>query len=301
MKSLHFIRTAAAVLGASLLVGALFAGCLNGAEPAQDKARLSISMKVLEGASTRLGKGSEIRLSKLVVTLRSSDPADPVIRDTVFADAGSGLSSGTAANQQVTRQYTIRPLRNWSVVVKTLDTRDSVIHRDSVMASSILIGETRTIPLDLSARYVATEVKFTVPDSLYSLVSLGNKNLTINRLEMLVDSVVVRDTTKVPEFLHGQVHTVYYDYIRSNTQPTVILQFYGRIDTMSTDQLLFRSTLQNVDLTADNLPVRAQYIGPQSGGNDATAKLMLNIGKVHTVKLDVGLQDTIPFKAAPRR
>src|SRR5690606_29828542 len=116
--------------------------------------------------SAGLKKTQVITLKEIVITLTSS--SQDTLRDTIAAGDGPGtafLSSATV-DQQLVLSYPVKPLRHWSIVVKTLDLNDSIVHYDSTMAANLLLGETRPVTLNLSSRFVMYETKFSVPDSL---------------------------------------------------------------------------------------------------------------------------------------
>lgn len=296
------MKIARNILIPGLVAGALLlAGCLGNDGGSSGETRLAIRMKMSESAPTgAMAKGNLIRLRKLVVTLTSSLPSDAVIRDTILADTGAFLSN-SQIDQTFNKRYAIVPLRHWTIVVKTLDERDSVVHRDSVQARNLFAGETRIVPLDLSARFTMFEVKFNVPDSIKSGATGIAQDMIITRFVMRVNGALVRDSIAPVEFLPSVVHTVNYDYIRAGTRPDVTLEFFGH-SAGTQDTLLFSSTLTGIDPTVEQVPVRATYVGPGSGGTGgADARLMFNVGKVHTVRLAVDFQDTVAgLKAAPR-
>jgi hypothetical protein len=303
------LRMSTLVLGALALAGLAFSGCLNdsGSRSGSGDANLAISMKVSDMDNVpkkgALGKGSVIKLKKLVITMTSNVAADAVIRDTIFASdtVGSRFVSSTTDSQTFTKAYAIKPLRNWSVVIKTLDTRDSVIHRDSVEAKSLLVGETRTIGLDLQARFVTYAVKFTVPDSLRSNVSQQAQKIFITRFVMKIDSTVAIDSSRPAGFAtHPVVHTSIFDYIPVNTTPDVTIRFYGH-SAGTNDTLLFEAVIPDVDPEGPEPLVNAIYVGPGANGSGgAIANLNIKIGKVNTIVFNTDVNGNITWKAAAK-
>lgn len=302
----QFLKISALVGLAALAATAT--GCLNDSGSRKDSdAHLVVVTGVQDINSKGLGKSATITLKKLIVTLTSSNVADSVRRDTVLADTGA-FSSVATENQSVLRNYSVKPLRSWTIVVKTLDANDSVIHYDSTVAASVLAGETRPVTFTLASRFVMYEAKFTVPDSLNYQVSAFKENLVINRVVLRVNGVIVADSTRSPRFepsttspLVSVVHTVRFDYIRTNLTPTVKVEFYGHVGAYPTDGKLFESEFVNVNPNGPNpVPVSPGYVGPPSDqiAQLATAGLVINIGKVGTVVFNTSINGNVAGKTA---
>jgi hypothetical protein len=89
----------------------VFSGCLSESSPSGD-AQLSIKMSVKDldksGNQKGLGKGSVIKLKKLVVTLTSSHPGDTAVIDTVLASdtGGSSFVSNSSTGRSSSRRWT---------------------------------------------------------------------------------------------------------------------------------------------------------------------------------------------------
>ena len=200
-----------ALTAGSLLLGGCF---VNDGGRAIDgeagDASLVISMGVRDVGSLSkpgLAKSSAvepegIQLSKLIVTLTSSIGSDAVIRDTLEAsdDSGSTFTSDASAAQTVQKQYAIKPLRDWTVEVKTLDVNDSVVHVSSATINDVEVGDVRAVTLNLASRFVVYVAKFVLPDSIGSSDTnvTAKQKLNINRLVMVVDGDTVVDSTGSP-------------------------------------------------------------------------------------------------------
>jgi hypothetical protein len=290
------------LLGALSLAAAALTGCLNDAPARTGDAKISIQMALPDMDATTKGtlsKGSVIKLKKLIVTMTSNVVTDAIIRDTILASdsTGSTFKTSTNADQTFSKAYAIKPLRNWTVVVKTLDTRDSVIHRDSVLASNLLAAETRNITLNLDARYVMYEVKYSVPDSLKSNLSGQGQKLIITRVIVKIDSALAIDTSSFTGFAPAPVvHSSTYDYIPVNSTPDVIIRFYGH-SVGTNDTLLFQAIIPNVDPEVEQPPVNAIYVGPGAvGGGGAVNNLIINIGKVNTITFNTNVNGVVSLK-----
>lgn len=298
-------------LGATAL-SVLLAGCLNGntGSPNEaDEANLVIhaGVKDVNKVGGGLGKLSTITLHKLIITLTSGTAGDSVRRDTILAGT-QGFGATATADQEFKKPYAIKPLRSWTVVVKTLDVNDSLVHYDSVVATKLLVGETRAVVMNLASRFVMYEAKFTVPDSLRSNTSGMAQKLLINRFVMKVDGVVRVDSSRAPSVFTPStvgppanllVHTVRFDYINVSDTPDVRLEFYGRVEGVTNDTLLFAHLFENVTPTNPNPSgVSPVYVGPGAGGTGgAELGMTVNIGKVGTVVFETNISGNV-FKAA---
>jgi hypothetical protein len=151
--------------------------------------------------------------------------------------------------------------------------------------------------LNLAARFVMYEVKFSVPDSLRSSISGMAQKMFITRFVLKVDSAIAVDSAAAGGFASlPVVHTLGFDYIRVNTRPTVTIQFYGHSEGTN-DTLMFEKIIPNVDPEATQEPVKAVYVGPGSDGTGgAIGNLVLNIGKINTVVFPISVQDTVTLK-----
>jgi hypothetical protein len=295
-----------AIAGLTALV-AMATGCLNDSSSRKPaNANLVVVASVKDANKKGLGKAATISLKKLIITMTSNNVSDAVRRDTVLADTGAAFVSSVTSNQALVRSYALNPLRNWTLVVKTLDTKDSVIHYDSVTVTGLNAGETRTVPLNLTARYVMYEAKFTIPDSVNFTQSVFKRDLLVHRVVLKVDGVIVADSTTNPRFLPGSptptVHTVRFDYIRVNQTPDVKVEFWGKIGGQPlTDTLLFSTQFDDVDpYTPNPTPKAPDYVGPPASelGNIATVNFQINIGKVGTVIFNTDINGNVNAKAA---
>ena len=290
-------------LSGMLALGAVFVGCLNdgssvGHVRAGDEAHLVIQAGVKDVNKTKaLGKTSVIELTKLIITLRSDDSADAVRRDTMLADTGDFVSDATS-DQAVLRNYTVKPLRSWTVIVKTLDANDSTIHYDSVLVEDLLLGETRPVTVNLTSRFVMYEARFSLPDSLtFTQLDSLKQELVVNRMVMIVDGDTVIDSTNTPRFAPNTPHSAFFDYIRAGEQPDVEIEFFGRVGDDTTDTKLFEYVFEDVDPTVENPPpTTGTYTGPNSEDLGAITGLTINIGKVGTVVFEPVINPDVTTK-----
>lgn len=287
-----------------LAMGSVFVGCLNdsGSVRTEGNAQLVIQAGVKDVNKTKsLGKTSVITLEKMIVTLRSSDPADAVHRDTVQADTGDFVSDATS-DQSILRNYQVKPLRSWTVIVKTLDVNDSIIHYDSVLVDDLLIGETRAVTLNLTSRFVMYEARFSLPDSLtFTQLDSLKQQLVVDRMVMIVDGDTVVDSTHAPRFAPGQPHSAFFDYVKVGEQPDVEIEFFGRVGADLTSTKLFEYVFKDVDPTVENpTPTTGTYTGPNAGDLGAITGLTINIGKVGTVVFQPVINPEVTTKRGTR-
>lgn len=299
-------KSASALLGVVAVLGATLTGCLNDSgSPSREEASLVVSTKVTDvnKVNGRLAKASAIKLDRLIITLTSNNPEDAVRRDTIKASdtANSKFTTDATEDQTFSRNFLVKPLRNWTIVVKTLDVNDSVIHYDSTVATSLLVGETRAVTVNLASRFVMYEAKFTVPDSLnFTLLSL-KQQMAIRRVVMLVDGDTVADSSITPRFSASPaLHTIRFDYISVNQTPDVTLKFFGSVGADTTTRLMFEQTFENVDPNNPNPsgPTTAEYVGPNSTQLGSTVGLTINIGRVGTVIFQPVLNPIVTSKSA---
>jgi len=297
------------VLGALVAGSAVVTGCFSSGVNDSDKsATLSISMGLGDvNKQGALSKGATISYAKLVVTMISNATVPDTLRDTI-TPGNNGFRATATDSQSVSKTYNIKPLRNWTVSVKTLDQRDSVIHSASTVASNVQIGETRNITLELRSRFVMYVAKFALPDSLSMTGATQKQILNVNRFVMIVDGRTVVDSTKSSGYFDPSptVNNIQFDYIKADTAHTLQLFIYGDIPGWPSNKPLFGDTI-SVATTKDStytptLPWRGpgspsdpNYDPAHPGG--ATTGLEIHIGKVGTVTFEPVVNGNL-FKAA---
>jgi hypothetical protein len=293
------------VLGTLALAAALTTGCFNSTDSGSQDATLNIAMGIKDvNKDGSLRKGATISYTKLLVTLVSNGTVRDTIRDTI-TPGENGFTSNSMDSQVVTKTYAIKPLRSWHVTVTTLDQNDSVIHTDTGSAANVLIGQTRTVTLNLKARFVMYVAKFTLPDSLRTVGGLFAQKLNVKRFMMVVDGDTVADSTKIYFASGAPGHKLEFDYIKAGENHTLELYVFGDVPgtTWPSDKPLFGDTIL-VTPAVDSLQPTLPWIGPGSKNDpnyDSTATggakvgLTINIGKVGTVMVEPVLQDTLVF------
>ncbi len=309
-------------LATSMIGATILGGCFmtDGGKPSGDNQRpanLVISMGVKDvnnlskpGLSKSAVANDGIVLSKLVVTLTSSVVTDAVIRDTVLADTGDFVSTSTDA-QQVLRNYAVKPLRNWTIQVKTLDVNDSVIHISSSVQNNLTVGEVRPVTLNLASKFVVYVAKFVLPDSIGSQSSDQKQKLYVHRFMMVVDGDTVRDTsTTPPDYFSAapDTHKVFWNYVKADTVHTLQLYVYAdSLGDWDPNLPIFGDTIQITSTDTTYTP-ELPWMGPGSehdpacqanpsncGG--ATTGLTINIGAVGSVVIVPG----VPENPLPKR
>lgn len=292
-------------------LAALLAGCLNDSPSVEGEATLVVRTTVPDAARTSgLSKASAIKLSKLIITLTSSNSDDSVRRDTVLADTGTGPNafvSNASADQTFSRNFAVKALRSWTIEVKTLDVNDSLIHSASVVAEGMKLAETRPVDMNLASRFVTYEARYTLPAELYPTGVPENQRIYqkvfFSRLVLSVDGLVVKDsntfalqddgpryissgtyvrgvTTQVFFKPNGPApdtitHTQSYDYVRTGARVFQISAYgYLEGDTLGiAPRLLFqgsRSVTIAPDGTMPVAPITLQWKG-LAGSDSVTA------------------------------
>jgi hypothetical protein len=289
-----------ATLSATLLSACFSEGMNNNPQAPGQSAKLVIGMGVKDVGSLGkqgLAKGHAITLSKLVVTLTSNVSTDSVIRDTVLAGT-PGFSSASGSQQTVFRNYNIKPLRNWIVEVKTLDLKDSVIHRGVDTAKGVTVGESRVVTLNLTSRFVVYAAKFLLPDSIGSSDTnvTGRQKLDVNRIVMVVDGDTVMDSTTAANTYFPSAPTpalLEYNYIPVDKDTTSV-ELYVYSDNLGNwdpNLPIFGDTIKVSDLDSIYKPT-LPWTGPGSShdpagpGGGSTAEVNIVIGPVDVVFLE---------------
>lgn len=278
------------VLGTLTLGALVLGGCLNdGATKASQDGSLSIKLSVPDVNKSGLHKGATISFKKMIVTLTSTVGTDSVIRDTIFPGEDGFVSLATAS-QTVTKSYSVRPLRGWTLAVKTLDLNDSVIHFASKLADSIKVGEARQVTMNLTSKFIMYEARFTLPDSIGSSTGTFRQKLNVNRFVMVLDGDTVRDTSKVFDtvayFVSTPVtHLVNYDYVSAGVSHVLKLYVYGDMENWPANRPIYGDSV--VISPTDTLKTpNLAYTGPGSASDTGSTTgtridpLTIEIGKV---------------------
>lgn len=327
MKSFKVLHLALALAGASVLGGCLLTdgGKTGDVEPAQ--LVLSVGVKDVNNLSkpglskSSVANPTGIVLSKLVITLTSSVNTDAVIRDTILANdsVGSTFTTKSDDDQQVLKNFAVKPLRSWTVQVKTLDVNDSVIHAATTTTGDVGVGDLVPVQLNLASKFVVYVAKFELPDSIGSSdtsVSLKQR-LFINRFMMVVDGDTVRDSTASAYFTASPAeHLLTWNYVRADTVHELRLYVFADSVRMAdssgggnwswpSNLPLYGDTIQITDVdstyepelpwTGPGSPNDPNYDPANPGG--ARAGLEVNIGAVGLVNINPSL----PTNPLPKR
>ncbi len=272
------------------LMGAL-GGCGSApAEPVVDASKAALaqcSTTVVLGKVGALAKANALALSKLIILGVSAATPPDTIRDT---SAVSGNSQVT-----VTRVFTLKPLRNWTLTAKTLDSRDSMVHQGSTASFYVKPADTSAVSLNLASRYAMYQANFnSLPDSIASSTAgTGKDAVKIKRVVMKLDGAIKADSTSPTQFSGGQSVSVYFDYVSIATH-SVVLEAYGDLNTFS--GLLYSGTTSfSVSAgTDDTKAVTLSWVGPTTG----SGKISVTLGKVGKITLNGTLPGTLLLKGA---
>jgi hypothetical protein len=229
-----------------------------------------------------LSKTASINLSKLVLLAVSGATPPDTVRDTA---AISGSDAVT-----VLRTLTLKPLRNWVINAKTLDTRDSVIHSGATASFFVKPSDTTSVSLNLSSRFAMYQANFnTLPDSIDASTGTGKDKLNLNRVVLKVDGVTKKDSVLASGFFSGgQNISVFFDYITPGAH-TVTLEAYGALHTYSGILYSGASTFTVSAGNDDTKAITLNWVGPTTG----TGKLTVTLGKVGKVIVNGGLSGVV--------
>jgi hypothetical protein len=301
MKTLNLgkLRKVAALAVAAVAL-AIYAGCSN-SEPTSPSAGTGanavLGVRVALPGTGGLSKSATISLNKLIIVLTSN--AGDTIRDTATTSTSPSIAASVASNQTFSKYYSLKPLRTWKMVAKTLDANSIVIHHDSASyATPIRAGDTTVLPLSLNSKYVMYQARFSLPDSIGSSDPLvtAKQKINFDRLVLQIDGVNVKDSTQTYFPVKPSKPTLSYDYVPVGSR-TIKMLAYGNLGSGPSILLYKDSTVINPsnDTTTTRTMV---YVGPN--GNTAVGQASVTIGKVLTVILD-GEPDANPFPKTSAR
>jgi hypothetical protein len=274
------------------LMGAL-GGCGSApAEPVPDAgkaAQAQCSTTVVLGKVGALAKSSSIALSKLIILGVSAAAPPDTIRDT------SSLSGNSQVT--VTRVFTLKPLRNWTLAAKTLDSRDSVVHQGSTASFYVKPADTAVVSLNLASRFAMYQANFnSLPDSIASSASgTGKDVLKIKRVVMKLDGAIKADSSAPTQFSGGQSVSLFFDYVAISTH-AVALEAYGDLNSYSGLLYSGTTTFSVSAGTDDTKTVTLAWVGPTTG----SGRISVTLGKIGKVTVNGTLPGTLLLKGAAR-
>jgi hypothetical protein len=274
------------------LMGAL-GGCGSApAEPVPDAgkaAQAQCSTTVVLGKVGALAKSSSIALSKLIILGVSAAAPPDTIRDTSSVSGNSQVT--------VTRVFTLKPLRNWTLAAKTLDSRDSVVHQGSTASFYVKPADTAVVSLNLASRFAMYQANFnSLPDSIASSASgTGKDVLKIKRVVMKLDGAIKADSSAPTQFSGGQSVSLFFDYVAISTH-AVALEAYGDLNSYSGLLYSGTTTFSVSAGTDDTKTVTLAWVGPTTG----SGRISVTLGKIGKVTVNGTLPGTLLLKGAAR-
>jgi hypothetical protein len=255
----------------------------NGITGLDGEADGTVHSTIQLGKVGALSKSSAISLQKLIlVAVSGATPADTV-RDTAIVNGSDAVT--------VLRTLTLKPLRNWTLSAKTLDSRDSVIHSGSTASFFVKPADTTAVSLNLASKFSMYQANFnSLPDSISSSQpGTGKDKLNLKRLVLKVDGVVKDDSTMTSGyFAAGQDVSVFFDYITPGAH-TVTLEAHGDLNGYS--GILYTGTTSFTVAAGndDTKSVTLDWAGPTTG----TGKLTVTLGKIGKVTVNGSLPGTV--------
>src|SRR5215217_4878114 len=177
-----------------LAAGLTLVGCL-GEDTAPSATAPDVTFKVstqLEGVnnSAALSKANLISLKKLVILMTSNaTPVPDTVRDTIFVGQNNFVATSTA-QQVITKNYTVKGLRTWTVTASVRDEKDSLTHSavTVVTPTSVKLADTSTVSLTLASRFTMYRAIFaSKPDSVSSSTGPNKQQIRFKRLVVKVD------------------------------------------------------------------------------------------------------------------
>jgi hypothetical protein len=172
-----------------------------------------------------LGKSAKITLDSLYVTAISNAATPDTVR-VKLAVGDSGFVDTATIDQNISITLNLKALRNWTITARTVDVNDSVVQSGSVAVNNLYAGQVRVVNLVANANYKIYTSRFNMPDSIFSPTGNFGQNITLNKIEMLVDGVVKDDS--VATLAPSTNYDLSFDYV-SLTADSVTLKVYGNI------------------------------------------------------------------------
>jgi len=254
----------------------------------QNASSIRLTVNGPSSPSLVLAKGSILSLKRMIVTLTSNVSSDSVIRDTILP--GTFGFSESFASAKVEKTYGLKPLRDWNLVVKVLDARDSLIYEGSGKAAKLLAGEARPLVVQTTARYEPYRVRFTLPDSVGPPLGTIKQSIRFRRVRVTLDGATILDSSLASGYFAASpvIHTLYYDYVNPAAHSWTI-SFYGDFPGWNASLPLFIGTYTPTPCAGCNsTPVNGVvWTGPGSTSdpNDPTAE-GANIGPAPTFSVE---------------
>lgn len=242
---------------------------------------------VIMGKVGALAKTSTIGLSKLIIMGVSAATPPDTIRDTSTVSGNAQVT--------VTKTFTLKPLRNWVLSAKSLDSKDSIIHTGSTASFYVKPADTAVVSLNLASRFAMYQANFNaLPDSIASSTAgTGKDRVKIKRVLMKLDGVIKADSVVTTPFTGGQNVSVFFDYVTIGSH-AVILEAHGELNDY-TGILYSGTTTFTVSAgTDDTKAVSLAWVGPTTG----SGKISVTLGKVGKVTLNGTLPGTLLLKGA---
>jgi hypothetical protein len=254
--------------------------------PGAQDAHLNVSMSISQvGALAKTAKISTISLSKLIISLASSQ--NDQIQDTLTPTTNPPLNPDASQPQTYSMSFALRPNVTWKAVVWTVDTRDSIVHMDSITISALESGQTKSVSWNLAPKFTMYDAQFMIPDSIsFSGSNAPAQALSIDRLVLIVDGVVRADSTAAnpgPYFTPNATAILPFDYVTTG-QHSIQLLAYGPFASWNQASPLFSgSATVNVQAGQDSsLAIQLNWVGP-GGSTGVPSNIGVVIGRVGTI------------------
>jgi hypothetical protein len=223
-----------------------------------------------------LGKASVIALDSLYVTA-ISDASTPDTVIVALAVGDSGLTSSSTTEQNIGIVMNLKALRSWTISAYTVDANDSVIQSGDTAIGIVFAGQTKFVTFEVNPLWTMYTATFNFPDSIFSPSGNFGQNISLTKIELLVDDELVDDMTAA--FEDSTDYVLAYDYVAPSAD-SVTLKVYGNIENADApydagSNLLYSKTVAISSLTVGETPndVELAWQGPLVGHADLTVSL----------------------------
>jgi|GEM_PF-1945338 len=267
----------------TLLAGFLLFSCSSNSNTISSNARNTGSAKVTislgqVGALAKMRTVADIELANLSISLTA--PGQDTITDALPL-------SGNSATTIVKTYAGLASNMTWTLIAKSIDARDSVIHWGST-TFQVQPNDTANVSLSLAALYSMLKANFfPIRDSVTSC-------------QVLVNSAVVADSSFAKESLLGDTVQLAYDYLTAGISQKITLNVYGVM--WGSDTLLYTGDTVITPISGVNASynLTLNWMGPSTPPpGKATINVVLGAIGTVTANGQIGLPVGINMISIP--
>jgi hypothetical protein len=282
----------------------LSTGCLmSGDETGSDAhpARVTVVFNLGAEETSSIGRRMVVLMTSGRDTLCDTLTRSGSLRST---QEGAFLPDPASVTQTVSARYDLAPGRNWKILARVIDDKDSLRSIDSGWVDRLQPFEYRAVEMNLNSRFTSYSARFALPASIALAGETSARKIRFTRLSLDVDGRAAYDSIVSAGSNLSSSVSLTTDYIESGSR-NITLSAYGTLegDTAGVTQprLLFQGVhrLQAVlgkAASDEKVPLdwKAASAGQPESGSDQ-AKLVVRLGKVGSLTVRVVLSGALDF------